>query len=184
MPGDNVEDSITQFPEVLKAQINLGATRTGHPRYDLLDIAETCKQGFTPEIRWMVFKVKERGFSSYSEMVIQEVDGPDALGYDNIKELITLDGLPKAQAENLLGDRDEFSKNVYISKHGLDNPTYNWPYDYCSLIETAKINTKVGFRPDLDKEYAESEGSSDKAEKDIKNAIETIAKNAINLDKK
>ena len=125
MPGDNVEDSITQFPEVLKAQINLGATRTGHPRYDLLDIAETCKQGFTPEIRWMVFKVKERGVSSYAEMIIQEVDGPDALGYDNIKELIKLDGLPEAQVQKILGDRDEFSKNVYISKHSLDNPTYN-----------------------------------------------------------
>ena len=154
MPGDNVEEEITQFPEVLKEQINLGAIRDGHPRYDLLDIAEkACKQGFFPEIKWLVFKVKERGLATYAEMIAQEVDGPNALGYDNAKELFTLQGLPSDQVDRILGDRDEFTKNAYISKHALSSPTYNWPYDYCSLIESAKINSKVGFRPDLDKEY-------------------------------
>jgi hypothetical protein len=33
--------------------------------------------------------------------------------------------------------------------------TYNWPYDYCSLIELGKISTRVGFRPDLKKELEE-----------------------------
>tara|TARA_R110000782_G_scaffold54175_7_gene114699 strand:- start:1185 stop:2408 length:1224 start_codon:yes stop_codon:yes gene_type:complete len=156
MPGDNVEEEITQFPEVLKEQINLGAIRDGHPRYDLLDIAEkACKQGFFPEIKWLVFKVKERGVATYAEMIAQEVDGPNALGYDNAKELFTLQGLPSDQVDRILGDRDEFTKNAYISKHALSSPTYNWPYDYCSLIESAKINSKVGFRPDLDKEYEE-----------------------------
>ena len=157
MPGENVEDTLTQFPEVLKEQISLGAVRDGHPRYDLLDIAEkACKQGFFPEIKWLVFKVKQRGVSTYSEMIIQEVDGPNALGYDNSKEFLTLQGLPSDQVERILGDRDEFSKNAYISKHSLSNPTYNWPYDYCSLLETVKVGAKVGFRPDLKKEYAET----------------------------
>jgi hypothetical protein len=158
MPGDNVEDTPTQFPEVLKEQINLGAVRDGNPRYDLLDIAEkACKQGFFPEIKWLVFKVKEKGYSTYAEMIIEEVDGPNALGYDNAKEFMTLQGLPEDQVDRILGDRDEFAKNAYISKHSLDSPTYNWPYDYCSLIESVKINSKVGFRPDLEKEYEEAE---------------------------
>ena len=158
MPGDNVEDKITQFPEVLKEQLNINAKiRDGHPRYDLLDIAEkACKQGFFPEIRWLVFKVKQKGYSTYAEMIIEEVDGPNALGYDNAKEFMTLQGLPEDQVERILGDRDEFAKNTYISKHSLSSPTYNWPYDYCSLIESVKINSKVGFRPDLSKEYEES----------------------------
>jgi hypothetical protein len=114
MPGDNVEETPTQFPEVLKEQINVGAVRDGNPRYDLLDIAEkACKQGFFPEIKWLVFKVKEKGLSTYT-------------------------------------------KNAYISKHSLSSPTYNWPYDYCSLIESVKINSRVGFRPDLEKEYEEA----------------------------
>ena len=157
MPGDNVEDTPTQFPEVLKEQINLGAVRDGNPRYDLLDIAEkACRQGFFPEIKWLVFKVKEKGYSTYAEMIIEEVDGPNALGYDNAKEFMTLQGLPEDQVDRILGDRDEFAKNAYISKHSLDSPTYNWPYDYCSLIESVKINSKVGFRPDLEKEYEEA----------------------------
>lgn len=168
MPGDNVEEEITQFPEVLKEQVNVGAVRDGHPRYDLLDIAEkACKQGFFPEIKWLVFKVKERGIATYGEMIIQEVDGPDALSYDNAKEFMSLQGVSSAQADKLLGDRDEFAKNVYISKHSLSDPTYNWPYDFCSLIETAKIGSKVGFRPDLSKEYMEvSDSLNQKASDD------------------
>jgi hypothetical protein len=158
MPGENVSSEITRFPEVLKEQISLGAVRDGHPRYDLLDIAEkVCKQGFFPEIKWLVFKVKQRGFSTYSEMIMQEVDGPNALGYDNSKEFLTLQGLPSDQVDRILGDRDEFAKNAYISKHSLSDPTYNWPYDYCSLIESVKVGSKVGFRPDLKKEYLEEE---------------------------
>ena len=155
MPGDNVEKSPTQFPEILKEQINLGATtRDGHPRYDLLDIAEkTCKQGFFPDIKWLVFRVKERGVTNYSRLVMEEVDGPNAESYDSVKELFSLVGLPEDQVNKILGERDEYAKNVYIKKHSLDSPTFNWPYDYCSLIELGKINTKVGFRPDLDEEY-------------------------------
>ena len=162
MPGDNVEETPTQFPEVLKEQINVGANRDGNPRYDLLDIAEkACSQGFFPEIKWLVFKVKEKGYSTYGEMIIQEVDGPNALGYDNSKEFLTLQGLPSDQVERILGDRDEFAKNVYISKHSLSSPTFNWPYDFCSLLESAKINSRVGFRPDLEKEYSQAVASLD-----------------------
>ena len=161
MPGDNVEENTVRFPEVLKEQINLGVARDGHPRYDLLDIAEkSCKQGFFPDIKWLVFKVKERGIPTYDQMIMQEVDGPNAMGYDNSKEFLTLQGLPSDQVERILGDRDEFAKSVYTRKHSLDSPTYNWPYDYCSLIESVKINSKVGFRPDLEKEYLEEVDSA------------------------
>jgi hypothetical protein len=153
---------------VLKEQISLGSVRDGHPRYDLLDIAESCKQGFTPDIKWMVFKVKQKGISTYTEMIIEEVDGPDALSYENVKELLSLQGLPESQVNQLLADRDEYAKNLYISKHSLNDPTYNWPYDYCSLIESAKINTKVGFRPDLPKEYEQASSEVEQAVRDEK----------------
>ena len=168
MPGDNVEQEISQFPEILKEQISLGSVRDGHPRYDLLDIAETCKQGFAPDIKWMIFKVKQRGISSYAQMIIEEVDGPDALSYDSVKEFLSLQGLPDNQVNKILADRDEYAKNLYISKHSLNDPTYNWPYDYCSLIESAKVNTKVGFRPDLSKEYEEVAAEVDRITRDEK----------------
>lgn len=155
MPGDEVEETSTKFPEVLKEQISLGAQRTGHPRYDLLDIAESCDKGFYPGIKWLVFKIKEKGITSYSQMIMEEVDGPSALNVDNVKQLYNLQGLAPDQVSELLSGRDSFSKNAYLAKHSLYNPTYNWPYDYFSLIEASKINTKVGFRPDLAEEYNE-----------------------------
>ena len=45
----------------------------------------------------------------------------------------------------------EHARTVYRDMT-YGSPKFNWPYDYFSLIETAKISSKVGFRPDLDKE--------------------------------
>ena len=43
---DLLQSFIKIEDQVLKEQISLGAVRDGHPRYDLLDIAEkVCKQG-------------------------------------------------------------------------------------------------------------------------------------------
>ena len=43
----------------------------------------------------------------------------------------------------------------YSDDNALNDPTYNWPYDYFSLVELDKLTTKTGFRPDLAKENAE-----------------------------
>lgn len=182
MPGDNVETSPTKFPEILQQQINLGVPRDGHPRYDLLDIAEEdCSQGFVPDIKWLVFKVKEKGIGSYAQFIAEEVDGPSARSYDKVKELLSLQGLPTSEVNTLLGDRDEYSKNLYMSNHSVNSPTYNWPYDYCSLVELGKIETKVGFRPDLEKEYTEAIESSKHhdANQAMANAVAEIARSEI-----
>ena len=159
MPGDNVEDELTVFPEVLKQQINLGSTeRSGHPRYDLLDIAKhPDRLGLFPDIKWLVFKVKERGIADYSQMIVEKVEGSSAFTYDAYRQSLLDQGLTEEQTLQLLRDRDQFSKNIYIYKHRLNDPTYNWPYDYCSLLELGKINTKIGFRPELDRENQEEQ---------------------------
>ena len=89
-------------------------------------------------------------------MVIEEVEGETAFTYDSVRQTLLNGGASEDQASTLLRSRDDFSKNMYIYKHRLDDPTFNWPYDYCSLLESAKINSKVGFRPDLAKEYEEA----------------------------
>jgi hypothetical protein len=154
MPGDNVEDVPTVFPEVLRSQIDLGVTRTGHPRYDLLDIAsdDRIDNGLFPEIKWLVFKVKERGLITYTQMIMEEVDGEEVLSYDNV-----FLPLPRPQdPAQRKAIRDRWSYIAYYGDHAVLSPTYNWPYDYFSLVEHAKINTKIGFRPDLKKEMIES----------------------------
>ena len=61
------------------------------------------------------------------------------------------------QAQEAL--EDAWATQTYENTFGISEenggPTYNWPYDYFSLIESAKITSKVGFRPDLDQEFTD-----------------------------
>ena len=135
----------------------MGIPRNGHPRIDLIDIAELGTQdGFIPEIRWMVFKVKERGVDTFSTFVSEELNnGPSSLSYDNVFGVIS-DNLPQAQKDFLKKRKAEYTKGLYVSDDiGVAGNTYNWPYDYCSLIELGKLSVNVGFRPELDREVEE-----------------------------
>ena len=68
MPGeDSGARKRTIFPEILQKQMELGVPQSGHPRVDLLDTTIfKSKNSFVPEIRWLVFKVKQQGVGSYS----------------------------------------------------------------------------------------------------------------------
>ena len=95
---------------------------------DLIDISRSVRggtkddPGFRPDIRWMVFKVKQRAAGSYEEMIRRSLVNAGA----NIPQ-------PTGQ-------------QGYIKRE----KSYNWPYDYFSTIELAKISTTVTFRPDID----------------------------------
>jgi hypothetical protein len=150
MPAEETEGvGANVFPEVLKAQELLGVPQNGVPRHDLLDTVFSGN-GFTPEIRWMVFKVKERGIRSYTQLIQEEVEGIENLTFDSlVRQASSRLGVEAEQLENYRRTWEE-------TKYHLDHaPGYNWPYDYCSLVEMAKINTKVGFRPDLERELAD-----------------------------
>jgi len=166
MPGVDTGEVNHTFPEILKLQRELGIETTGIPRVDLLDTS-TGKDGFHPEIKWIVFKVKQRGIPSYTDLIRDEIDGYDSMSY-LAQTRLTRDLHAEAineRGELILSDEEEerrasHTKMAYLafqSYRGGDGSsvTFNWPYDMCSLIETAKITTKVGFRPDLDKELQE-----------------------------
>ena len=156
MPGEAVKtkNGKTVFPELILKELELGLPNNGHPRVDMLDIAALKSQdGFTPEIKWMVFKIKERGLDKFSRMVSEELNGgPGSLSYDSIFGYISKD-LPEEQREFLKKKKLEYTKGLWSSeKLGDAGNTYNWPYDYCSLIELGKLNIKAGFRPELERE--------------------------------
>jgi hypothetical protein len=156
MPGEaaKTKNGKTEFPELILKELELGLPRNGHPRVDMLDIAALKSQdGFTPEIKWMVFKVKERGLDKFSRMVSEELNGgPDSLSYNSIFGYISKD-LPEEQKEFLKKKKLEYTKGLWSSeKLGEAGNTFNWPYDYCSLIELGKLNIKAGFRPELERE--------------------------------
>ena len=156
MPGDNVEENMTQFPEVLKEQLRFeNIPRDGHPRYDLLDVVRNPDtEGIFPEIKWLIFKVKQKGCGSYAQLIQEEIFGEEGMGFEDMAAML---GLTLEQARVMLGADSEaqHAKTLYKMKHSLDSPTYNWPYDNCSLIEVGKIATKFGFRPDLKTEFTE-----------------------------
>ena len=69
-----------------------------------------------PDIRWMVFKIKQRGHGDYADVTTTMTD---------------------TTARNI-SQRGQIDTNPF---------TYNWPYDFCSLIELAKIETNFGITP-------------------------------------
>jgi uncharacterized membrane protein YgcG len=140
------------FDEVLEKQIDLGIERDGFPRVDLLDTTSfPDRNGFTPDIRWLIFKVKKRGQTDYTSMILSEINGGvDKKAFSAVFGHLAND-LPPAQREELLKRKDDYTKGIYHSdKIGEGRNTYNWPYDYFSLIEMTKLTQKVGFRPDLE----------------------------------
>jgi len=156
MPGDRASGvgNKTIFPELILKELELGIPRNGHPRVDLIDIAPVgSRDGFIPEIKWMVFKVKERGVDTFFRFMSEELNGgPGSFSFDNIFGVIA-DDLPEEQKDFLRRKKTEYTKGLYVSDDlGVAGNTYNWPYDYCSLVELGKISLNVGFRPELDRE--------------------------------
>ena len=156
MPGEKVESSPTILPEMLVKELELGLPRNGHPRVDLLDIAELRDNGvlnedaFNAKIKWLVYKVKRRGIKSYDDLIMNEINGYGHNSFFSNNNL-NPDDLSSEQAALT-------AQENYIADHGIEDPTYNWPYDYFSLIELSKLTSKIGFRPDLDMEL-ESENN-------------------------
>ena len=70
------------------------------------------------ELRWMVFKVKRKASSNYYEMLAKSVQ-EEGFSFDFVRR--------KSKSK----DRVNFDY------------TYNWPYDYFSLIELAKMDASV-----------------------------------------
>ena len=70
-----------------------------------------------PNLRWMIFKVKKRAEVSYSNITLSAEDDTDF-------------------------------KFTFDGKSGAKTPdySYNWPYDFFSLVELAKIETSVEIK--------------------------------------
>ena len=67
-------------------------------------------------LRWMIFKVKQRGQYDYYDLVADQIDGTSTQIFDNQKK-----------------------------KEGY-NIAFNWPYDYLSFVELIKLDADVLFR--------------------------------------
>ena len=83
------------------------------------------------EIRWLVFKVKQRAHSDYFELEKESI----TYSTDDIQEM---DGLSLLHTDTKSPGESQLRglKSLY---------SYNWPYDYFSIVELAEIESKVDF---------------------------------------
>jgi hypothetical protein len=83
------------------------------------------KKGNLPDnIRWMVFKVKQKARNNYFN-ITQQSEVAKGFNFTAFKELQGVSSNPEAEL-------------LY---------SYNWPYDFFSLVELAQIESEVIFEP-------------------------------------
>ncbi len=141
------------FKEIAIAQGDAGFPSTGIARPDLLDVPlPDSSNGMQPKIKWLVFKVKQRGPTDYHTFIGEQVNGSDWLSFENVFGDVSSAGMSVSEANALNQRRDAWAKTMYAASR---RKSYNWPYDYFSLVELGKLTTTFGFRPELTREIIE-----------------------------
>ena len=77
------------------------------------------------QLRWLVFKIKQKAPTNYYEKIVRNQ---------------SLSG--KAAGKFSIGRSS-------TSETDIPEYSYNWPYDYFSLVEFAKIDAEVKFAPTI-----------------------------------
>ena len=102
------------------------------------------------KIQWLVFKVKQRAKTNYFQMTLDAADD----------------------------ERYKFDFNIGRkgSSGKLSSPlySYNWPYDYCSIVELARFEASVLFGPEKGEEERVALGDNE-GEDNEKAKISTVA---------
>ncbi|MAH47501.1 hypothetical protein CMI37_16900 [Candidatus Pacearchaeota archaeon] len=90
-------------------------------------------------LRWMVFKVKQKASSNYYQMLKESIE-EEGYDYDFMRRGRTAEAIASIDVSR--------QKNIVIDSEPHDY-TYNWPYDYFSLIEMVKMDAAVNITAGL-----------------------------------
>ena len=94
------------------------------------------------KLQWMVFKVKQRGKTNYFEKIIESNSTTD------IPTELAEEGLGKTLKKKNVKETDFLGGGAAKGANTLESEEtigYNWPYDFFSLVELAKIDEDVVF---------------------------------------
>jgi hypothetical protein len=118
-----------------------------HPLFinDFFGVSNGAKTFNFPktDVRWQIFKVKQRSPNFYPDMTLDQTDNllPDV----NIINEISSD------AANLLGLNPQIKaksfKPVKAGMVGVSSYGYNWPYDFFTMLELARLEGGVSMTP-------------------------------------
>ena len=84
---------------------------------------------FQDKVQWMVFKAKQKGKINYYETIA---------GGESTQDTTLTDAWESAAGAQ---------KSLPFGTNTNPNYGYNWPYDYFSIIESAQIESEIGFTP-------------------------------------
>jgi len=100
-------------------------TKSATVSHEILD-NELMGGKFKDSLRWMVFKVKQKASDNYFEML-------------------------KTSAQREGFEFDDIDRG-FTKERAKYNYSYNWPYDYFSLVEMVKMDAEIKIKNKLDKE--------------------------------
>jgi len=107
-------------------------------------------------LRWMVFKIKQRGMSDYYDKIVAQateavpVDGVFANNPSNNKQ----NDSQRTATGTATGGNTAASVIPIEESMPQYEPKFNWPYDYISIVEMAKMDVQVLYKNDT---YSEEE---------------------------
>ena len=107
--------------------LNLTNSVNTHPMVDFFGEKTDDGRVFPKNMRWLVFKVKKRAKNNYSRTSLTDKSSIN-IGFD-------------------ITSPDDFF-NLSADFIGHAPYSYNWPYDFFSLVELAKVETEINLEPD------------------------------------
>jgi len=85
------------------------------------------KSNLNEKLKFFVFKVKQKAKNNYFERLVSSIQEKDSKKLNTLQKINRTDGIDFSQIDQDL---------TY---------SYNWPYDFFSLVELAKIDAKVEY---------------------------------------
>ena len=146
---DDIKDIWQNLPPRIAESFEESQSTIEHPLFakQFLSTFAPEQEGNTPtggvlneKIRWMVFKVKQRASKSY-------------------KDKTTSEGISK----EIVKARRLFPNSIQEKRKVTENLlSYNWPYDFFSLVELVKIESQITFSNEAPDGTIETKGSPKK----------------------
>jgi hypothetical protein len=94
------------------------------------------------DLRWEVFKVKQRAHTDYSQKIVSRNPSLD-LVVPSRKKSTKVDVLGRTKGRSVT---DSDNTNNAGDQGEIPDYSFNWPYDYFSFVELIKIDAEVEFR--------------------------------------